>query len=212
MIKWREVTWYSQIAAIIVGIAIFILGIRLGALAFQEPNISPDSGGTESIETFIASSELRLTFETSTYAESRNFVFMNAEGKTVTTFSVHNNGLEAPSYFLVNGPDRDWLVIRKLGMWGSSLITYEDEWYIFDGQRFTKALAYTSYQDITPPYPDGPFTYLRTEIDSSDLPNKVTVTFTTKSCEDGAVQENCLDEVETKSYFWDQEVRHFIGE
>ncbi len=212
MIKWREVTWYSQTAAIVIGIAIFILGIKLGALVVQEPSIFPEAGGTESMETFIASSELRLTFETSTYAESRNFVFMDAEGKTVTTFSVHNNGLEAPTYFLVNGPDRDWLVIRKLGMWGSSLITYEDEWYFYTGQQMTKALAYTSYQDATPPHPDGPSTYLRTEIDSSGLPNKVIVTFNRKSCEDDNVQENCLDEAEAKSYLWDEEIRQFISE
>ncbi|MCX6722694.1 MAG: hypothetical protein NT094_01335, partial [Candidatus Staskawiczbacteria bacterium] len=144
-----------------------------------------------------------------------HFVFLDSETNDIAnTLSIQNQARDFPSYRIVNGHTHDWLVVTRMGSWGTGLQYDYDEWYILSYSGNMKmVLSYKSGGNEV--FLDGSTNkYWRTEIlnDGYADDSAVDVKFIEKICsttEDGGDKE-CSETSKITHYIWNESKEEFI--
>ena len=201
MIEWNKVTWYSQITAVILGIAIFYVGFYIGSAhkiaptAIDEP-FETARLGFEGQEVRILTNEVGTT---------RNFVFQDIKtSEVISTLTVVNINIEAPSYKIVKGSARDWLVVTRIEGSGTGYIKRVDDWYIL-ANGVKQVLSYISQMTLAPLLANEKNEYFSTETPEISLDDSmVGIKVTERVCSSGkdSNDKDCSESSHTDYYEW----------
>lgn len=90
-IEWRQVTWYSQLLAVFLAVAIFCLGFGLGSFLTEEDTATLDtSEASGSVETESRPEEQSGTYNLSYWSENQQITIQNAFAEPRTDASTTN--------------------------------------------------------------------------------------------------------------------------
>lgn len=159
-----------------------------------------------------------LKIITNSYFASRNFIFLdNKTNDIVTTLSVDDPARGWPSYRIVKGHTHDWLVVTRMGSWGTGMQYNYDEWYFLSQAGTMKmVLTYPSGgNEVAPGFSENK--YWRTDIlnESYTDDSAVDIKQTTKTCsinkdgENYGTDKECSETSKTTHYVWDESKEKF---
>lgn len=197
-------------AVVGISLAFFLLGWFL-----HQPAIIPTSTvslkieKSETVKLRTGWPELKIL--TNTYFSSRNFIFLDNEtNDIVSTLSVENPARGWPSYRIVKGHTRDWLVVTRMGNWGTGMQYDYDEWYILGYSGTIKmVLSYQSGGNVQD-YALNKNRYWRTDILNESYVDDLAmdIKLTEKDCD--KEDKNCSESSQTTHYAWDESNEKFV--
>ncbi len=150
----------------------------------------------------------RLTVSDTKGQLGKIFLFSYDDGSIATTLSVENPNIESPSFRIVKGATRDWLVVTTIANSGTGYLKHVDTWYIAN-YYFQGNLAVLSYPS------DGHITEW-TGISNQELVTNARVSTDDKAVDIDFILETCETEgkcdkiTKTAHYVWSNEKESFV--
>jgi hypothetical protein len=193
----EPVLFLFSLAALIISIVSLYLGLAHVDITdvadipkfeiIDEARLSSNGG---SVNLFVADTKGQL---------GKIFLFSNNNGSISTTLSVENPNVESPSFRVVKGQARDWLVVTTIENSGTGYLKHIDTWYVANSyyQANLAVLSYPSGGHITG-WSDQPNQNLTTNIRSiNDEDKKIEVEFILEIC---VAQNKCTKTVRVARY------------
>lgn len=136
------------------------------------------------------------------------FLFQNNDDSIATSLFTENPNIESPSFRIVKGQDRDWLVVTTIGNSGTGYLKHIDTWYV--------ANPYYQGNPAIFSYPSDSHTYdidgtlkqkLTTEASISADDKAIEIKFILETCE---TQDKCAKTTKAAQYVWSSEKDFFV--
>lgn len=194
-------------------LAILSVGFFYAGWYMHPPIASLKLMEAETARLRIDGEELKIL--TNTYSTNRNFIFLdNDTDDIVTTLSVVNVNIEPPSYSIIKGQTRDWLVVTKIYQSGIGYMSRYDAWYILNRSGIIKEVLTYPSQGHELPDNDGNNTYWTSKALTEGYSNDsaVDIVTTTKNCSatDEGSDKDCTESSHTVHYVWDAAKEKFV--
>ena len=151
MVQWNQVTWYSQVTAILLAVLILYVGFWIGSTKTDNHDGVQITGTYSEVARLDSDSHV-VKIVTGTILNTRNIVFQSAStDQIIDVLSITNDTGGPPDYRIVRGNNQDWVVVTKIEESGTGYIKYVDDWYTLKG-GVKKILSYPA-KTMVYPYP-----------------------------------------------------------
>lgn len=136
------------------------------------------------------------------------FLFQYDDGSIAKSLFVENPNIESPSFKIVKGQGRDWLVVTTVENSGTGYLKRIDTWYIANSyyQGNPAILSYPSYSHSIG-MTGMPMEKFTTDATVSADDKAIDVEFDFEACE---AQDNCTKTTKVAHYVWNSEKELFI--